>query len=213
MILALYHPTKASVCEEFPSKCVAVLECVAGSRKPCCNLEYIRGIFGRLRENLRFPLFSQWFCTCALCGGPGPGRLQKDTETKEVAEQLAPLDLLGSGLSQKPLIYDVPEGFCWKPLPVIYQFRPFLKPHGGILKLAEVTFIFLCFPMVFDVCLCRGLETAYCTRGPARPQWIREGAGLLRDLCVAMFSTGILETVTLGFLLLREAFMTLCRLC
>ena len=30
----------------------------SGSREPCCNLEYIRGIFGRLRENLRFPLFS-----------------------------------------------------------------------------------------------------------------------------------------------------------
>ena len=98
-----YHIADASVCEEFPSKSADVLQCDAGSRELCCNLEYIRGIFGRLRENLRFPLFSQCFCACALCGGPGPGRLKKDTETKEVPEQMSMLDLLGSGFSQKRL--------------------------------------------------------------------------------------------------------------
>ena len=36
------------VCEEIHSKSVAVLACDAGSREPCCNLEYIRGVFGRL---------------------------------------------------------------------------------------------------------------------------------------------------------------------
>ena len=93
--------TNASVCEELPSKSVAVSECDAGSREACCDLEYIRGSSGASRETYDFLCISKGFAHARFAWLPGPSRLQKDAESKEVPEQMAPVNLLRSGFCQK----------------------------------------------------------------------------------------------------------------
>ena len=100
---------------------------------------------GASGETCDFLCISSGFAHARFAWLPGTGRLQKDTESKEVPEQMAPVNLLRSGFCQKWMNFHCFERFTGNsdrfsvpsdPLPHIPRRHP---------KSAKETFVFLCF--------------------------------------------------------------------
>ena len=111
--------TNASVCEELPSKSVAVLECDAGSREPRCNPEYIRGSAGASGKTCVFLWFSNGFAHARFAGAPVPVGSKRIQNPKRSRSKWPHWICWVAGFARNACFYNVFERFlgnhCRRP--------------------------------------------------------------------------------------------------